>query len=133
MIPKCVILLPTQLAFNQLPSLTDWALLATDLGNKQRYLPWWLGDMLVAGEQQMGDEIYQAFSDELSIDMLQRYAKVCREFDPKRRNAALSFSSHQLLCGLEQPIQDAMLARGERERWRTDDMRRAVRELKQTL
>lgn len=123
-------LLPSAIACDRTPELLEFESLSRFLVNLQRSSSWWLGDMLVIGEQIYGDSIYQSIDDTASLRLLERCAKVCREFPPSRRNATLSFTHHQLLSGVSPRLQDALLARAEVEGWDTDQMRQKVREIK---
>lgn len=124
------VLSPSQLALTGPATIEEWEALGVKLCNLQRSVNWWVGDMLVMGEANHGDDIYQAFDPTMSLQNVERCAKVCREFPPSERNATLSFTHHQILVGLPRSIQKAMLGRAEAEQWDTDQMRRAVRDIR---
>lgn len=127
---KNFVLAPSALLTTSPASIEDWTEISTVLCNIQRSVPWWLGDMLVLGEQTHGDDIYQALDETLSLDMLQRYAKVSREFPNTDRNATLSHSHHAQLASFPVGVRSALLARAELEGWNNDQLRKVVREIK---
>lgn len=124
------ILAPSALFLKEPASLEEWCELSTFLCNIQRSVPWWIGDMVERGEQAHGDLIYQAFDETMSVNMVQRYSKVCREFPPLARNATLSHSHHAKLIGLPKEVQAALLARAELEGWDNERMGRELRCIK---
>jgi hypothetical protein len=127
---KNFVLAPSALYMTKPSSIEDWTELSTFLCNLQRSTPWWLGDMQVRGEQAYGDDIYQAFDETLSINMLQRCYKVAREFPPGSRNTVLSNSHHAQLVGMPKEVQSALLARAELEGWDNEALRKAIRGLR---
>lgn len=60
---------------------------------------WWnLGDMMIAGEITMGDEIYQAYLVHYQPKTIERVIKVCRAYPIGKRQApAVSIWKHELL------------------------------------
>jgi hypothetical protein len=124
------VLCPCQLALTGPAEVEDWEALGVRLCNLQRGILWWIGDMAVMGEANLGDDIYQAFDETMSVDLIQRCAKVCREFPPSRRNATLSFTHHAMLLGMPAEIQQALLGMAETNQWDTAEMRRQVTRLK---
>lgn len=71
------------------------------LGNLQGKMEaiWWnLGDMMIAGEITMGDEIYQAYLVHYQPKTIERVIKVCRAYPIGKRQApAVSIWKHELL------------------------------------
>lgn len=88
------ILLPAQLAIEVGPDLLQWEKHAAELVSLQRYIPWWLGDLVNYGEAQWGDDFWQALPLNTSESMMTRYASVARQYKPHERFTDLSFTHH---------------------------------------
>jgi hypothetical protein len=95
----------------------------------QRASPWWIGDMINAGEDAFGEEFAAVLGGTLSTEMVSRYASVARRVPPRNRRAKLSWSAHAAVARLEHHLQRRMLALAEREGWNSDDLQKQVREL----
>lgn len=124
------VLTPSRLSLTAPANLAEWEVLGRRLCNMQRSVSWWIGDMLVMGEATFGDDIFQAFDETMSPTLVERCARVCREFAPLERNATLSFTHHQVLLGLPKPVQQSLLDQAEVNGWDSERMRRAVKEIK---
>ncbi|MCA9260143.1 MAG: hypothetical protein KDA61_13115, partial [Planctomycetales bacterium] len=96
----------------------------------QRASPWWIGDMINAGEDLFGEEFGEACGDTLSTEMVSRYAAVARRVPPQNRRPALSWSAHAAVASLPHPLQRQLLAEAERNGWNSDDLRKEVRRRK---
>ncbi|RIK76210.1 MAG: hypothetical protein DCC67_14220 [Planctomycetota bacterium] len=95
----------------------------------QRASPWWIGDMINAGEDLFGEEFAAVWGETLSTEMVSRYASVARRVPPQNRRPRLSWSAHAAVARLSHPEQRQMLALAEREGWNSDDLQKKVREL----
>jgi hypothetical protein len=96
----------------------------------QRASPWWIGDLVNAGEDVFGEEFGQVCGETLSTDMVSRYAAVARRVPPENRRPALSWSAHAAVASLDWADQRQLLAQAEQNGWNSDDLRRAVRQFK---
>lgn len=85
-------------------SIEDWEEGASQLVEMQKYIPWWLGDMVVFGEARYGDEFWQAVPLDASISMLERFAGVARKYSQEERNNELSWSHHVTALKIKDPI-----------------------------
>ena len=85
--------------------------------------------MVVGGEAQFGDEIYQAIDETFSLDLINRYAKVSRAFKRSERFATLSWTHHQLVSNMNPHLRNALLSRAEVEQWDTQQFRQFVKGL----
>ncbi|MBX3425385.1 MAG: hypothetical protein KF688_06875 [Pirellulales bacterium] len=94
----------------------------------QRASPWWIGDMINAGEDLFGEEFGEACGETLSTEMVSRYASVARRVPPQNRRPALSWSAHAAVARLSHEEQRRMLAAAEREGWNSDDLHKRVRD-----
>ena len=96
----------------------------------QKASPWWIGDMLNAGDALFGEAFSQACEGFISGDQLQRYESVARRVPAENRNPRLSWSCHASVARLNGPGQRKLLAQAERNGWNSDDLRKQARELK---
>lgn len=95
----------------------------------QRASPWWIGDMINAGEDLFGEEFGEVCGHTLSTEMVSRYASVARRVPPQNRRAALSWSAHAAAARLPHDQQRRVLAQAEREGWNSDELRRRVQQI----
>ena len=95
----------------------------------QRAGPWWIGDMLNAGEDRFGETFSQLGEGGVSTEMLSRYAAVARRVPIENRLPGLSWSAHAMVARLPIEQQRPVLERAEREGWDTTQIRDHVREL----
>ncbi len=94
----------------------------------QRASPWWIGDMLNAGDARFGEEFSQACEGLISGDQLQRYESVARRVPAENRRASLSWSAHAAVARLPHAQQRSMLAQAERSGWTSEVLRRKARD-----
>jgi hypothetical protein len=92
----------------------------------QRASPWWIGDLLNAGDAQFGEAFSQACEGLVSGEMLQRYESVARKVPVQNRLATLSWSSHAMVARLNHEDQRIMLERAVHHGWSSEELRRQV-------
>lgn len=95
----------------------------------QRAGPWWIGDLLNAGEDRFGETFSQMCEDAISTEQLSRYASVARRVPLANRRAALSWSAHAVVARLPHDQQRKMLREAERQGWTSDELRKEVQKL----
>jgi hypothetical protein len=95
----------------------------------QRAGPWWIGDLINAGEDRFGEGFSQMCEGTLSTEMLSRYASVARRVLIANRRASLSWSAHAAVARLPHQLQKRLLLDAERNGWTSDDLRVKAREL----
>jgi hypothetical protein len=95
----------------------------------QRAGPWWIGDLLNAGEDSFGEAFSQMCEGTLSTEMLSRYASVARRVPIENRRPTLSWSAHAAVARLPLPLQKRILLDAERHGWTSDDLRAKAREV----
>lgn len=95
----------------------------------QRASPWWIGDMINAGEDIYGEEFAAVWGETLSTEMVSRYASVARRVPPQNRRPALSWSAHAAVARLNHAEQRRMLTLALKEGWSSDDLYKQVRDL----
>ena len=110
------------------PKLDDWQGPLQYALWCQRAGPWWIGDLLNAGDDRFGESFSQMCEGTLSTEMLSRYASVARRVPIENRRASLSWSAHAAVARLPHDRQKRMLIDAERHGWTSDDLRVKVRE-----
>jgi hypothetical protein len=99
----------------------------------QRAGPWWIGDLVNAGEDRFGESFSQMCEGTISTDMVSRYAAVARRVPIENRVASLSWSAHAAVARLPLDRQKPMLLDAERHGWTSDDLRVKAREMVKQL
>jgi len=97
----------------------------------QRAGPWWVGDLLNAGEDRFGESFSQMCEGAVSAEMLNRYASVARRVPIENRVASLSWSAHAVVARLPVDQQKRLLQEAERRGWTTDELRAKARAVMQ--
>jgi hypothetical protein len=98
----------------------------------QRAGPWWIGDLLNAGDDRFGESFSQMCEGTLSTEMLSRYASVARRVPIENRRPSLSWSAHAAVARLPHDQQKRLLREAERHGWTSDDLREKAREAKKS-
>jgi hypothetical protein len=94
----------------------------------QRAGPWWIGDLLNAGEDRFGESFSQSCEGAVSAEMLNRYASVARRVPIENRIASLSWTAHATVARLPHDVQKRLLQEADRRGWTTDELRAKARE-----
>ena len=130
MIPKISLgkfdFLPSAVRVKGRPALDDWQGPLQFALWCQRASPWWIGDLLNAGDAAFGEAFSQVCNGYISADQLQRYESVARRVPPKNRRENLSWSAHAVVARLSDEHQRQMLARAEERGWTSEALRRHV-------
>lgn len=111
------------------PRLDDWTGPLQFALWCQRAGPWWIGDLLNAGEDRFGETFSQMCEDVISTEQLSRYASVARRVPIANRRAALSWSAHAVAARLPHDQQRKMLREAERHNWTSEELRKEVQKL----
>lgn len=111
------------------PGLTDWRGPLQFALWCQRAGPWWIGDLLNAGEDRFGESFSQMCEGTLSTEMLNRYASVARRVPIENRVASLSWSAHAAVARLPENLQKRLLLDAERHGLTSEELRAKAREL----
>jgi hypothetical protein len=96
----------------------------------QRAGPWWIGDLLNAGEDRFGETFSQACEGAISADLLNRYASVARRVPLENRVPSLSWTAHAMVARLPLNEQRPLLLQAERHGWTSDEIRVKARAAK---
>jgi hypothetical protein len=89
----------------------------------QRAGPWWIGDLLNAGEDRFGETFSQMCEGAVSAEMLNRYASVARRVPIENRVPSLSWSAHAIVARLPHHLQKRLLQDAEKYGWTSDELR----------
>ena len=89
----------------------------------QKAGPWWIGDLLNAGDDVFGESFYAMCEGAVSGDQLNRYASVARRVPLRNRRPALSWSCHAAVARLDSPGQRRLLALAEKNGWSSEELR----------
>lgn len=120
-------LMPGSLAVDVAP-IEDWESHAKQIFDMQKYVPWWLGDMVVFGEAQFGDDFWQIPPEGVSEDMLSRFAGVARKYPVSERILGVSWSHHVTALKISNSkLRRALLKIAESERLTSEEFRDYVR------
>jgi hypothetical protein len=120
--------LPSSVKITGRPPIEEWSGPLQFALWCQRASPWWIGDLLNAGDAHFGEAFSQACEGLISGDQLQRYESVARRVPPQNRNHGLSWSAHAAVARLPLGKQKAMLQAAEKNGWSSEVLRRKVRE-----
>lgn len=112
---------PGGLSIEGVPPIEDWETLGAQLFHMQRNVPWWIGDMLAFGEARFGDDIMQCLPEDVSLEMVERFASVSRKFPIGDRNPSLSWTHHVIALRANEKLRAALLRVAERERMDTKE------------
>ena len=93
----------------------------------QRAGPWWIGDLLNAGEDRFGESFSQMCEGTVSAEMLNRYASVARRVPIENRVASLSWSAHAVVARLPVDLQKRLLQEADRHGWTSEELRAKAR------
>lgn len=122
-------LLPASLALIRSVPLEQWEQPTKVLLAMQRNIPWWIGDMVNLGEANFGDEFWQLIGEDVSLDMLQRYAGIAKAYPINERLTSLSFTHHAMAIRLSPTVRSIVLTKAEKERWDTSRLREHIQTL----
>lgn len=122
----------TALIFSGPLPLEAWQDIGQRLACVESGLQWWVGDWLVFGEAQYGDEIYNSgLLERWDYATLQNMKWVAKKIEPSRRHENLSWSHHQEVAsfkGIEsEEEQNQLLHDAEEKGWSVKELRTAIR------
>lgn len=98
------------------------------LGKMNRACSWWVGDLILYGEQLFGHNHAQIESAlGLAPQTIANRASVCRHIPPSQRRAALPFGVHAEVAYLEPKERDRWLDKAELGQWTRAKLRYEMR------
>lgn len=121
--------LPSSVQIQGKPPIDDWAGPLQFALWCQRASPWWIGDMLNAGDAHYGEMFSQVCEGIVSAEMLQRYESVARRVPAENRRDDLSWSAHAAVARLPHDLQRKMLAKADANGWNSTQLQKEVRQL----
>ncbi|MFC3898198.1 LmbU family transcriptional regulator [Lentzea rhizosphaerae] len=105
-----------------------WECIGQFVLNAAESVTWWIGDLLVYGQDAFGDRYEQAIArTSLDYQTLRNYAWIAKKFPVSRRRDKLSFGHHSEVAALVESEQDVWLERAERLGWSRNELRRRLR------
>ncbi len=110
------------------PALQEWAGPLLFALWSQQASPWWIGDLLNAGDMHFGEMFSQVCEGAISADQLQRYESIARRVPRENRRPGLSWSAHAAVARLPHRLQRTMLEKAEKHGWTSTVLNRKVRE-----
>ena len=124
-------LAPNMLVVNGIDPIADWEKSTKVVLMLQRSVNWWIGDIIVYGEQRFGDDIYQVFDpDYVSESLLERCVWMSRQYKPQDRNPSLSWTHHKEVASFPHAVRMAILAKAAMNNWGTTEIREYAKRLR---
>ncbi|MCA9247678.1 MAG: hypothetical protein KDA42_11195 [Planctomycetales bacterium] len=120
---------PVSIKISGRPAVEEWAAPLRFALWCQRASPWWIGDLLNAGDEAFGEMFSQVCEGEISGDMLQRYESVARRVPAEVRRPNLSWSAHAAVARLPIEQQRRLLLQAEEEGWSSEVLRKKARQV----
>lgn len=109
-------------------SLEEWREILTRVTALHRAATWWLGDLMLKGEEMFGEEVFQYIDPENYSETTVYFAlRVAREFPPPRRHPELLWSHHQEALPLEGIEREKILNAAAEGKWSTSKLRKEVK------
>lgn len=93
-------LMPGCLSVIEQREIDEWEPPVNSLIEMQKNIPWWLGDLVVHGEAQWGDDFWQSMPEDCNLEMLERFANIARKIPVDDRVPSLSWSHHVIALRL---------------------------------
>lgn len=102
------------------------------LGTLGQAYCWWVGDLLLYGEDLFGEEYAQIEASlPHSLHTLENYRSVAKRIPPNRRRTGLSFGCHETVAYLEPQDRERWLDKAEEQGWKREGLREAIRDAKE--
>lgn len=119
----------TSINFSAELDYDDWIQFVEQLVRVEASVQWWIGDMLVYGEQLYGERYTQAMNlTGKAPGTVANWEWVCSRIPRSRRRSDVPFTLHYEVAGLAPEDQAAWLQAAAEEGWSKTDLRRALRD-----
>lgn len=114
------------------PSFEEWARFGPNLLRMEKAHQFWLGDWFLKGEQEWGEDAYQAFDPErFDAKTIANYAWVSNQIPLKERHQGLSWTHHRIAAELPtMTLRRKALKRAVQQELTTRQLQQYVDELK---
>jgi hypothetical protein len=121
-------LLPRGLVLLEPAGIEEWEEHAKTLFFMQKNIQWWMGDMVVYGERQFGDDFWQIPPEGTSEGMLKR-SMVASLNTPFENRTDLSWTHHQSALRIkDMTLRSALMRKAERDQLDTQQFNDLIRE-----
>lgn len=98
------------------PSFEEWAEAFETVRRVSSGVRWWVGDLLVAGEERFGEQYAQVLdAADYEQQTMANLKSVAARVDRSRRREALSFEHHDAVASLPADEQESFLSLAERD------------------
>lgn len=113
-----------------IPKDEDWEAPFQQILWMNRNAPWWIGDMILAAEANLGEEYAQIFPIDVSEEQMNRYRWMSDLFKPHERIGSLSWTHHLTVAGLNKKVALALLSKAATNQWDSKTLREEVKKWK---
>lgn len=120
---------PTGLEVIGKPTFDEWMAFGQVLWGIKSAVQWALADWITYGEQKFGDKYAQAIDEtKQSYQTLANYVWVGKRFETSRRRGNLSFSHHEAVAAIPDPvIRDQLLTEAATRKLNRDEIRKLAK------
>lgn len=128
-IPPGVEITPIWLKVTTNISYDEWARLLSHLLHWEQSIQWWLGDLILYGENAYGELYAQAAEiSGRSVSTLSNWMWVAGHVAPAQRRNDVRWTMHREIASLTPPEQDEWLDAAEDGGWTVEELKKALRE-----
>lgn len=122
-------ILPAALSFER------WQEIGSTLQQMHRSINWWIGDWLAYGEDNFGEDAYQAIQAVTGRgdDSINQTVWIAKSFPPHLRIDGVSWSHHRAVADLDPVERTELLTTAAREHWSTRVLRDEVERREQAI
>lgn len=113
-----------------IPDDTEWEAPFQEIVWISRNIPWWIGDMILAAEANMGEDYAQIFPMDVSERQMNNYRWMSSLFKPEERVGSLSWTHHFIVKDLDKKVASALLTKAATNMWDTQTLREEVKKWK---
>lgn len=110
--------------FTAAPTLDQWRQAFQWVKRCETGVAWWLGDMVVHGDNMFGEEASQEYERET----IRKFAWVAEKVPASVRRRTLSYSHHEVVARLPVREQERWLIAAEQNGWSVKELRRQLKD-----
>lgn len=114
--------LPHTLVILEGVSIDEFQELWSECDQTAKSYQFWIGDALIYAEKHYGED-YAQFVDPHYAEQHRGPMWVCKQIEPRRRRANLSYSLHKEVAALDKREQDRWLNKAAKDRWSVSRLR----------
>ena len=113
------------------PVLEEWDGYTEMVFDMQRYVPWWIGDLVNYGEANFGDDVWQVVPMDVSENMVQRFASVAKKYPAEDRVPQVSWSHHVAALSIaNKKLRQSLLKKAARDMMDGSAFRELIKDYK---